>query len=295
MEEEEEEEEDEEARGLCVRFAAWRVDGHGAGGEEEEEDEEEKDFEDEGEEVEGFGFAASGGRPASVPAAPRAPPPAPSPRLSHTAAPFFPSAGCGLSFAAPGARAAAGRPRRAPPPAPRNFGSGRPKRRRLCALPQSFGGAPPPLALRGPFLPFPGRGPFLFLRRPQAARFSWRRARGRPLRRRLPLRPAFGAVAVGRSDRLPNSGGCLASNLWWRGAHDGSRGRGLDATWEIRALEAAGALPGHLPVVAMTANAFESDRERCLASGMDIWRAPRPPPPARRPLTRGRPAGSPSR
>ncbi len=49
---------------------------------------------------------------------------------------------------------------------------------------------------------------------------------------------------------------------------------GLEATRRIRAAEAAGELHfeshfGHLPIVAMTAHALESDRLSCLASGMD--------------------------
>ncbi|WP_295389595.1 ATP-binding protein [uncultured Thiodictyon sp.] len=49
---------------------------------------------------------------------------------------------------------------------------------------------------------------------------------------------------------------------------------GLEATRRIRAAEAAGELHfeshfGHLPIVAMTAHALESDRLLCLASGMD--------------------------
>jgi CheY-like chemotaxis protein len=43
---------------------------------------------------------------------------------------------------------------------------------------------------------------------------------------------------------------------------------GLDATRAIRALE----LPGHhTPIVAMTANAMESDRQLCLQAGMDDY------------------------
>jgi CheY-like chemotaxis protein len=43
---------------------------------------------------------------------------------------------------------------------------------------------------------------------------------------------------------------------------------GLEATRAIRALE----LPGqHTPIVAMTANAMESDRQLCLAAGMDDY------------------------
>lgn len=43
------------------------------------------------------------------------------------------------------------------------------------------------------------------------------------------------------------------------------RMNGLDATRAIRAL------PGreHTPILAMTANAFDDDRQRCLAAGMD--------------------------
>jgi CheY-like chemotaxis protein len=41
---------------------------------------------------------------------------------------------------------------------------------------------------------------------------------------------------------------------------------GLDATRLIRAAE----LPGqHAPIIAMTANAMESDRQACLDAGMD--------------------------
>ena len=41
---------------------------------------------------------------------------------------------------------------------------------------------------------------------------------------------------------------------------------GLEATRLIRATEPAGS---HTPIVAMTANAMESDREACLLAGMD--------------------------
>lgn len=43
---------------------------------------------------------------------------------------------------------------------------------------------------------------------------------------------------------------------------------GLDATRRIRALEAEGKLPRR-PIIALTANAYSSDRAACLAAGMD--------------------------
>jgi CheY-like chemotaxis protein len=42
---------------------------------------------------------------------------------------------------------------------------------------------------------------------------------------------------------------------------------GLEATEKIRAREKKSG--GHVPIVAMTANAFEEDRQRCQKAGMD--------------------------
>ena len=46
---------------------------------------------------------------------------------------------------------------------------------------------------------------------------------------------------------------------------------GFEATRRVRQWELEGRLQGHLPVVALTANAIKGDRERCLEAGMDAY------------------------
>jgi len=46
---------------------------------------------------------------------------------------------------------------------------------------------------------------------------------------------------------------------------------GYDTTQAIRQMEMASQLKHHIVIVAMTANAFKEDRDRCLAVGMDDY------------------------
>ena len=42
---------------------------------------------------------------------------------------------------------------------------------------------------------------------------------------------------------------------------------GLEATQEIRNIESVNG--GHTPIIGLTANTYDADREKCLSSGMD--------------------------
>ncbi|WP_291993051.1 hybrid sensor histidine kinase/response regulator [Candidatus Accumulibacter sp. ACC003] len=46
---------------------------------------------------------------------------------------------------------------------------------------------------------------------------------------------------------------------------------GFEATAQVRAWQRDGRLPRRLPIIALTANAVDGDRERCLAAGMDDY------------------------
>ena len=46
---------------------------------------------------------------------------------------------------------------------------------------------------------------------------------------------------------------------------------GFEATRTIRGLEAEGHLSGHVPIIALTANAVKGDSDRCLSAGMDHY------------------------
>ena len=44
---------------------------------------------------------------------------------------------------------------------------------------------------------------------------------------------------------------------------------GYECTQRIRAFEAQNPAVGHMPIIALTANVFEDDRNRCIQVGMD--------------------------
>ena len=44
---------------------------------------------------------------------------------------------------------------------------------------------------------------------------------------------------------------------------------GFQATKQIRQMERSGALPGHLPIIALTANVTQESEGECRAAGMD--------------------------
>jgi PAS domain S-box-containing protein len=46
---------------------------------------------------------------------------------------------------------------------------------------------------------------------------------------------------------------------------------GFEATRQIRQMESEGQLAGHVPIIALTANAVQGDRQRCLEVGMDDY------------------------
>jgi CheY-like chemotaxis protein len=48
-------------------------------------------------------------------------------------------------------------------------------------------------------------------------------------------------------------------------------GTGFEATRRIREMERNGRLAGHLPIIALTANAIKGDRDLCLETGMDDY------------------------
>ena len=74
----------------------------------------------------------------------------------------------------------------------------------------------------------------------------------------------------------PARTGQEAVELWESGSYDMilmdlqmPRLDGISATRMIRKKEQERG--GHIPIVAMTANTFEEDRERCIAAGMDAY------------------------